>query len=66
MQGCPGEELALKAYAAYKGCIDGQTGSETSTCCKNDHRSQTDKEGDHDRYAGSFSPIKDSKFVRSR
>ncbi|MBK9307785.1 MAG: carboxymuconolactone decarboxylase family protein [Nitrospira sp.] len=48
MQGCPGEEWALKAYAAYKVCIDGQTGSEASTCCKNDHRRQTDTEGDHE------------------
>lgn len=47
MQGCPGEEWALKAYAAYKDCIDGQTGSEVSICCRNDHRSQTDTEGDH-------------------
>ena len=45
MQGCPGEEWALKAYAAYKDCVDGQTGSETSTCCKNDDRNQTDEEG---------------------
>ncbi len=44
MQGCPGEEWALKAYAAYKDCVDGQTGSETSACCKNDGRSQTDEE----------------------
>lgn len=48
MQGCPGEEWALKAYATYKECMDGQTGSETPTCCKNDHRSQTDKESDHE------------------
>lgn len=48
MQGCPGEEWALKAYAVYKDCIDGQTGLETPTCCKNDHRSPTDKEGDHE------------------
>lgn len=42
MQGCPGEEWALKAYAAYKDCVNGQTGSEASTCCKNDDSSQTD------------------------
>jgi len=48
MQGCPGEEWALKAYAAYKDCMDGQMGSEASTCCKNDHRRQTDTEGDHE------------------
>lgn len=45
MQGCPGEEWALKAYAAYKDCMDGERGSETSACCKNDERSQTDKKG---------------------
>ena len=45
MQGCPGEEWALKAYAAYKDCVDGQRGSETSACCKNDDRNQTDEEG---------------------
>ena len=45
MQGCPGEEWALKAYAAYKDCVDGQTGSEPSACCKNDDRNQTDEEG---------------------
>jgi len=45
MQGCPGEEWALKAYAAYKDCMGGQQGSEPSTCCKNDGRSQTDSEG---------------------
>lgn len=33
MQGCPGEEWALKAYAAYKDCLGGGTSSETSTCC---------------------------------
>ena len=48
MQGCPGEEWALKAHAAYKDCMDGQMGSEASTCCKNDHRRQTDTEGDHE------------------
>ncbi|MCS6302822.1 MAG: carboxymuconolactone decarboxylase family protein [Nitrospira sp.] len=45
MQGCPGEEWALKAYAAYKECIDGRSGLETPACCKNDDGSQTDKEG---------------------
>ena len=34
MEGCPGEEWALKAYAAYKECIDGQTRSETLACCQ--------------------------------
>ena len=45
MQGCPGEEWALKAYAAYKECIDGRSGLETPACCKNHDGSQTDKEG---------------------
>lgn len=34
MQGCPGEEWALKAYAAYKDCMSGGTSSEMSTCCQ--------------------------------
>ncbi|OQW58846.1 MAG: hypothetical protein BVN28_11305 [Nitrospira sp. ST-bin4] len=45
MQGCPGEEWALKAYAAYKDCMDGERGSEAPTCCKNDEMSQTDRKG---------------------
>lgn len=45
MQGCPGEEWALKAYAAYKGCLDNQSGVEASACCKDDEESQTDKKG---------------------
>ncbi len=45
MQGCPGEEWALKAYAAYKGCLDNQSGVEASACCKNDDDSQTEKKG---------------------
>ena len=45
MQGCPGEEWAIKAYAVYKECIDGRSGLETSACCKNDDGGQTDKEG---------------------
>ncbi len=44
MQGCPGEEWALKAYAAYKDCLDGTSGSESSACCKNDERHQPDEE----------------------
>lgn len=44
MQGCPGEEWALKAYASYKECMDGQAGLETPTCCKNGERSQTNGE----------------------
>ncbi len=45
MQGCPGEEWALKAYAAYKDCLDGSSGLEMAVCCKNDDSSQTDKQG---------------------
>ncbi|MEK6804579.1 MAG: carboxymuconolactone decarboxylase family protein [Nitrospirota bacterium] len=32
MQGCPGEEWALKAYAAYKECIRGEQ-SVGAICC---------------------------------
>jgi AhpD family alkylhydroperoxidase len=44
MQGCPGEEWALKAYASYKECMEGLAGLETPTCCKHDERSQTHEE----------------------
>jgi len=33
MQGCPGEEWALKAYATYKAFIDGQLQGITDACC---------------------------------
>jgi AhpD family alkylhydroperoxidase len=33
MQGCPGEEWALKALAAYKGCTDGVEASQSNLCC---------------------------------
>ncbi len=33
MQGCPGEEWTLKAYKAYKECINGTTPSQSATCC---------------------------------
>lgn len=36
MQGCPGEEWALKAFAAYKDCMDGRIGSERSVCCQHE------------------------------
>ncbi|WP_447601349.1 carboxymuconolactone decarboxylase family protein [Nitrospira sp. Nam80] len=32
MQGCPGEEWALKAFAAFKQCANGQASPET-VCC---------------------------------
>ena len=33
MQGCPGEEWALKAWAAYKECVAGEESSPSATCC---------------------------------
>ncbi len=33
MQGCLGEEWALKAYAAYKGCISGDQPATETACC---------------------------------
>jgi AhpD family alkylhydroperoxidase len=33
MQGCPGEEWALKAYAAYKECTRGGQPTTSTTCC---------------------------------
>ncbi len=33
MQGCPGEEWALKAYAAYKECTSGDKSRSEATCC---------------------------------
>lgn len=33
MQGCPGEEWALKAYAAYKECVRGDRSASPETCC---------------------------------
>lgn len=39
MQGCPGEEWALKAYALYKECLDQGSSPTTSGCC--DHRTTT-------------------------
>jgi AhpD family alkylhydroperoxidase len=33
MQGCPGEEWALKAYAAYKDCLANESAASTATCC---------------------------------
>jgi AhpD family alkylhydroperoxidase len=41
MQGCPGEEWALKAYAAYKDCLGGGTTEDLSACCKATGTSQT-------------------------
>lgn len=33
MQGCPGEEWALKAYDAYKTCIAGAGPVSEAACC---------------------------------
>jgi AhpD family alkylhydroperoxidase len=33
MQGCPGEEWALKAYAAYKEYASGEQPGEAAACC---------------------------------
>jgi len=33
MQGCPGEEWALKAYGFYKELLSGQTQEHTKACC---------------------------------
>jgi AhpD family alkylhydroperoxidase len=33
MQGCPGEEWALKAYGCYKELLSGQTQGHPETCC---------------------------------
>lgn len=41
MQGCPGEEWALKAYAAYKDCLSGGATEDQSDCCKTTGTSQT-------------------------
>ena len=44
MQGCPGEEWALKAYAAYKGCLDGRPDSDVSGCCEHQPLTQNKNE----------------------
>jgi AhpD family alkylhydroperoxidase len=33
MQGCPGEEWAVKVYAAYKDCLDGKPSDSGEACC---------------------------------
>ncbi len=38
MQGCPGEEWALKAYAAYKEYTSGEQPAEAAACCA--HRTE--------------------------
>lgn len=44
MQGCPGEEWALKAYAAYKESIAPKTTSGAAGCCDHQTPSDTDEE----------------------
>jgi hypothetical protein len=41
MQGCPGEEWALKAYAVYKDCLGGGATENLSDCCQATRTSQT-------------------------
>ena len=33
MQGCPGEEWALKAFKVYRECVSGTHSSEANMCC---------------------------------
>jgi AhpD family alkylhydroperoxidase len=40
MQGCPGEEWALKAYAIYKECAAGTQPAENLTCCAHGSRQE--------------------------
>ena len=44
MQGCPGEEWALKAYAAYKECLNREQTSGTPDCCEHQSVSQANEE----------------------
>lgn len=44
MQGCPGEEWALKAFAAYKECLDGRQAPAVSGCCEHQSMSQKSEE----------------------
>ncbi len=44
MQGCPGEEWALKAYAAYKESIGPETTADAAGCCDHQTPSDTDEE----------------------
>ena len=41
MQGCPGEERALKAFSVYKECLDSRPASSASGCC--DHQAMSQK-----------------------
>jgi hypothetical protein len=44
MQGCPGEEWALKAYAAFKECLNSESISGTPGCCEHQSVSQANEE----------------------
>ena len=44
MQGCPGEEWALKAYAIYRESVDHGPGLDTSGCCDHQTMRQDDEE----------------------
>ena len=44
MQGCPGEEWALKAYAVYKECVSRRPASDASGCCEHQPLSQNKNE----------------------
>ncbi len=47
MQGCPGEEWALKAYVLYKECLDEGPNPTASGCC--DHRTKAQADGEATR-----------------
>ena len=44
MQGCPGEEWALKAYVLYKECLDEGPNPTASGCCDHGTKAQADGE----------------------
>lgn len=44
MQGCPGEEWALKAYAMYKEYVDHGATSDATGCCDHQTKTQADEE----------------------
>jgi hypothetical protein len=43
MQGCPGEEWALKAYAVYRERVDHGSSPDTSGCCDHQPMRQDDE-----------------------
>jgi AhpD family alkylhydroperoxidase len=44
MQGCPGEEWALKAYAVYRKSVDHRPSPDTLGCCDHQTMRQDDEE----------------------